>query len=102
MDAISEAPLITIGTWKVDPAATGPGAFMRKFTGEPEPPAGGAAAAGGGVPMAGGGGGVGCVVPRLVCGTCVTAPPACAACFICAMAAGAAVDALVPGTVPTV
>src|SRR5579859_2246067 len=101
---MSLAPLITTGTSNVDPLFTEPGGFIRKLTFDPADAASGCA---GGVVTGGGGGGgvsaggVCAAAPRLVCGTGVVIPLPCAACFICAMAAGAAAVADCPGTVPT-
>src|ERR1700692_2275199 len=86
---------MTTGTWNVAPFFTGPGEVRIRPT---EPGAAGAlvgseAGAGAAVGAVGGG-----VTLRLGWGTVFAAPPAAA--FICAMAAGAAVAALWPGTVP--
>src|ERR1700738_2849256 len=101
--ATSAAPLITTGIWNVAPFFTGPGGLSIRRT---DPGPAGAALDGGaseGVP----GGGVGGVPAgavlswltlRFVCGTLLAGPLAAA--FICAMAWGAALAALFPGTVP--
>src|SRR5438045_7750285 len=96
---------MTTGTSNVEPLFTEPGGFMRKLT---FGPAGAAAGCSGGAATGGGGGGVvsaGGVcaeAPRFVCGTGGLMPLPCAACFIAAIAAGAAAVADCPGTVPTV
>src|SRR5215469_2177681 len=93
---MSAALLITTGTWNVEPFVTGPGEFNRKFAFGPDA----AGSVGGGAVSGGGGGGAAAAsVPRLVCGTSTWVP---ALAFNCASAAGAAAEADLPGTVPTV